>query len=64
MIEADPLFQSGDEILNGRYRVETLIGEGSFGEVYRVRHTGLNTVRAIKVLKRDAHGVGSDKIDE
>ena len=47
------------EVLLEAYRIEELIAEGSFGEVYRVTHLGLKVERAIKVLKRSAPGVGS-----
>ena len=33
-------FQSG-EILFDKYRIESLIGQGAFGEVYRVTHINL-----------------------
>jgi eukaryotic-like serine/threonine-protein kinase len=47
------------EILLEKYRVEALIGQGAFGEVYRVTHLSLNVPRALKVLRRDTPGVGS-----
>ena len=47
------------EIIHNTYRIEERIGEGSFGEVYRVTHLGLKVGRAIKILKRDAPGLGS-----
>ena len=37
-------------ILNARYEIEGLIGGGGFGLVYRIRHTHLNTIVAIKEL--------------
>jgi len=40
-------------IIDRRYRVEALLGEGGMGLVYRVRHTGLNKAFAIKVLRRE-----------
>ena len=51
--------QPGQHILDGKYRIEELIGMGAFGEVYRVTHLQLNIPRAIKVLRADAPGVGS-----
>ncbi|MCL5952608.1 MAG: bifunctional serine/threonine-protein kinase/ABC transporter substrate-binding protein [Chloroflexi bacterium] len=51
--------QPGDLILNGKYRIEALIGRGAFAQVYSARHLGLNVLRAIKVLRADAPGVGS-----
>ena len=39
--------------IDGRYRVEALLGEGGMGLVYRVTHTRLNKPLAIKVLRRE-----------
>ena len=36
-----------------RYRVESVLGEGGAARVYRVRHTTLGTVHALKVLTVD-----------
>ena len=43
--------QPGDII--ERYRVESTLGEGGTARVYRVRHTALDTVHALKVLTID-----------
>ena len=43
--------QAGD--LVERYRVESVLGEGGTARVYRVRHTTLETVHALKVLTLD-----------
>ena len=43
--------QPGDEV--DRYRVESLLGQGGTAKVYRVRHTTLETVHALKVLTLD-----------
>jgi eukaryotic-like serine/threonine-protein kinase len=56
-------YQSG-EILLDKYRIEALIGQGAFGEVYRVTHISLNVPRAVKILRRDAPGVGSTEYDD
>ncbi len=37
-------------VIGGRYAIEELIGAGGMGEVYRARHTSLNTHFAIKLL--------------
>jgi serine/threonine-protein kinase len=41
------------QTIDERYRVESLIGEGGMGLVYRIRHTRLNKVLAMKVLRRE-----------
>jgi len=56
-------FQSGDLILNDRYRIEAQIGEGAYGTVYRAVHADLGVTRAIKVLRHDAPGVGTADFD-
>ena len=55
--------QPGDILLN-KYRIEALLGQGAFAEVYRVTHLGLDVPRALKVLRRDALGVGSTEFNE
>jgi serine/threonine-protein kinase len=42
--------------IDRRYRVDSLLGEGGMGLVYRVTHTGLNKSLAIKVLRRENTG--------
>lgn len=55
-----PQFTPGEIILNGKYRIEKLLGEGAFGEVYLALHIQLNVKRALKVLrKQEERGVGS-----
>ena len=38
-------------ILDGKYRLDELLGEGSSGSVYRATHLGLKKVFALKLLK-------------
>ena len=37
-------------LIDGRYEVEALIGEGGLAQVYRVRHKALGSVHALKLL--------------
>ena len=48
-----------DDILLNKYRVESHIGRGTFGEVYHVTHLKLKVPRAVKIMRRDAPGIGS-----
>lgn len=42
------------EIIFDKYRIERLIGEGTFGEVYLVTHIKLDLPRVIKLIHHDA----------
>ena len=50
-----------DDILLNKYRLEAQIGEGAFAQVYLATHKALNARRALKILRRDAPGMGSDE---
>jgi serine/threonine-protein kinase len=39
--------------VDGRYRVDSVLGEGGMGTVYEVRHTTLSRSFALKVLRKD-----------
>jgi serine/threonine protein kinase len=48
LVEIDSLIGT---ILDGRYRLDGLIGEGGMGDVYRATHVRLETEFAVKLLK-------------
>ena len=41
-------------VLDGRYRLESRIGAGNFGTVYKARHLELDHTVAVKVLQTSA----------
>lgn len=47
-----------------RYRIESILGEGGTARVYRVRHTTLDTVHALKVLTLDHPNIRNRLIAE
>lgn len=56
------MLHAGEEI--GRYRVEGVIGQGGLARVYRVRHTTLGSVMALKVLVVRGAAIGRRLIRE
>lgn len=56
-LEAATWDPSGDALLgsvvDGRYEVQSVLGEGGMGTVYRVRHKALERPLALKALRRD-----------
>ena len=43
----------GDEILDGKYRIEKALGEGAFGKVFLAQDQYLNRQVAVKELRRE-----------
>src|SRR5262245_45788571 len=48
--ESDPLL---GKLIDGRYEVEAVLGEGGMGSVYRARHRALDKRFALKVMRAD-----------
>src|SRR5690242_7613822 len=55
----DPFGWVGETIAD-KYKVESVVGEGGFGVVYRAKHKGLAELVAIKCLKVP-EGVSADQ---
>jgi eukaryotic-like serine/threonine-protein kinase len=59
-IRARPSSEGADawigRVIDGRYRVQTRIGTGGMGAVYRVEHVRMGKVAAMKVLHRELAG--------
>ncbi len=51
-------------ILSEKYRIQKLLGRGAFAEVYLAVHIQLNAPRALKVLRKDALGLGSSEYND
>ncbi len=49
---------SGEPVLEGKYHLETRVGQGGMGVVYKARHAYLKTQHAIKIILPDL--VGND----
>ncbi len=52
------------EVVGERYAVEALIGRGGMATVYRVRHTQLDTLHALKVVSLSARSVQRRMLQE
>ena len=53
---------AGNAVIDGKYQLETCIGKGGMGVVYRACHTGLNRVFALKLV-RYFHDADADGIE-
>ncbi len=51
-------------IINSKYKIDVFIGEGAFGEVYRVKHVVLDETQVMKVLKNKSTQNNLDEIIE
>ncbi len=49
---------SGEPVLEGKYHLESRVGQGGMGVVYKARHAYLKTLHAIKIILPDL--VGND----
>jgi len=56
------VLEPGDQV--EKYVVEALLGEGGMAAVYRVRHTTLDTLHALKVLTLSGKGLTERLVDE
>jgi CheY-like chemotaxis protein len=54
--ELPPIEPATETVLGGKYLLESVVGAGAFGTVYRARHLGLDHKVAVKVLRADAAG--------
>jgi serine/threonine protein kinase len=57
------LYKKG-EIVAKKYQIEEFIGRGAFAEVYKVTSIETRLVYAIKVLRKDAHGMDKTIFEE
>ncbi len=50
-----------EEFFNGQYEVKKFLGEGSFAEVYLVKHNFLDDLRAMKIIKQPLSSTSDNK---
>jgi len=61
-VDADELRIEPGTVLQGKYRLDSLIGQGSYGVVYRGRHLALERQVAVKLLDREAGAARGDVV--
>src|ERR1700738_381786 len=49
-------------VVDGKYRIESLIGEGGMGKVFRATHIELNRAFALKFMRFDQTDINSNRM--
>ncbi|WP_298523313.1 Hsp70 family protein [uncultured Methanobrevibacter sp.] len=60
-MDFDKVKRMVEEFFNGQYEVKKFLGEGSFAEVYLVKHNFLDDFRAMKIIKEPLSATSNTK---
>jgi len=60
-VDFDKAKRMVEEFFNGQYDVKKFLGEGSFAEVYLVKHNFLDDLRAMKIIKEPLSSLTNTK---